>query len=282
MANLSEEEIQFIREAVEHLEFPSFLTRVTNLLGKPIEKSIDLLPGQAKNLIVSTSRKAIEGAFKVALSTIKADKASTDFREALKVSEKSGRRHLAGSALSGFAGGLLGLPAMAVELPVTTTIILRSIADTAAAMGEDISRREVQLECLYLFSLGGPSKGDDEMESAYYTARVGLASLVEKAMHFIVGKSAVEIARAVQQRSAPVLVEFICKIASRFEVVVGEKAMGQFLPGIGAAGGCILNAAFSDHFNSIARYHFGLKRLERERGKAQVERIYRDILKAMP
>lgn len=281
MADFTSDELRFLREAVAHLEFPSFLMKVTNLIGKPIEKGIEALPGPAKGLIESTSRRAIEGAFKAALSTLQSDKPPRAFKDAVREAEIAGSQHVAGSALSGFASGLFGLPALAIELPVTTGIILRSIANIAAEFGEDIESREAQLECLYIFSMGGPSPSDDEMESAYYTSRVGLARMVEKAMQFIAGKTAFQISRAVKQRSAPALVELIVRIASRFEIVVGEKAMGQLIPGIGAGAGALLNAAFSEHFNAVARYHFGLKRLEREHGKAKVEAEYGRIKQAL-
>ena len=41
------------------------------------------------------------------------------------------------SAASGAAGGAFGLASLPVELPVSTTIMLRSIADIARAEGED-------------------------------------------------------------------------------------------------------------------------------------------------
>jgi hypothetical protein len=39
---------------------------------------------------------------------------------------------------TGAGGGSFGLPALTIELPVTTTIMLRSIADIARSEGEQI------------------------------------------------------------------------------------------------------------------------------------------------
>jgi hypothetical protein len=41
-------------------------------------------------------------------------------------------------ATTGGVGGLFGLPALAIELPISTTIMLRSIADIARSEDEDI------------------------------------------------------------------------------------------------------------------------------------------------
>ena len=41
-----------------------------------------------------------------------------------------------------------------------------------------------------------------------------------------------------------------------------------------AAAGAALNVAFAEHFNTVARHHFVLRRLERERGAAAVQTAY--------
>ena len=56
---------------------------------------------------------------------------------------------------SGAIGGAFGFAALAVELPISTTILLRSIAEIARAEGEDLSRPEARLACLEVFALGG-------------------------------------------------------------------------------------------------------------------------------
>ncbi|MCZ5534582.1 EcsC family protein, partial [Escherichia coli] len=61
------------------------------------------------------------------------------------------------AALSGAIGGAFGFSALAIELPVSTTIMLRSIADIARSEGFDLDRIDTKLECLAVFSFGGPS-----------------------------------------------------------------------------------------------------------------------------
>ena len=107
---------------------------------------------------------------------------------------------------------------------------------------------------------------------------IALAQLTEAAAVFVAGKSAKEILKAVQQRSAPPLVALLVRISSRFNIVVGQKALGQLVPVVGAAGGALINAAFTEHYHKVARYHFGLKKLEREHGAAEIQSQYRAAL----
>ena len=63
------------------------------------------------------------------------------------------------------------------------------------------------------------------------------------------------------------LVRLITQVASRFRLVVSQKAAAQTIPVIGALGGAAVNYAFIDHFQSVARGHFTVRRLERKYGK---------------
>jgi len=76
--------------------------------------------------------------------------------------------HKLAVAASGGIGGFFGLPAVAVELPISTTIMLRSIADIARSEGEIISNTESQLACIEVFALGGSNKSDNASESGYF------------------------------------------------------------------------------------------------------------------
>lgn len=51
----------------------------------------------------------------------------------------------------------------------------------------------------------------------------------------------------------------------------------QAVPIVGAIGGAAVNAAFVDHFQTLARGHFTVRRLERTYGKATVRREYERI-----
>jgi hypothetical protein len=274
MPSPSEKELQFIREAARYLETPNLVHRLGQLIGKPIDKSLELLPAPAKQALNRASQRAIETALRASLATLPSDRPAPPFEEAIAATTSSRVWHGTGSAVTGALGGLFGIASFVIELPVTTTLMLRSISHTARLFGEDLGTRESQLECLYVFTLGGPTPGDDEAESAYYAGRLVFAEMVSRALKFLAGKSILEVTRAVETKSAPVLIDLILKVAGRFEITVGEKALGQLVPGIGAGVGALINVAFMEHFNETAKYHFGLRRLEREYGFDRVRQLY--------
>ena len=63
-------------------------------------------------------------------------------------------------------------------------------------------------------------------------------------------------------------------MASRFSIVVSEKAAAQAVPVIGALGGALINSVFIGHFQDVARGHFVIRRLERKYGAALVRNVY--------
>jgi EcsC protein family len=58
---------------------------------------------------------------------------------------------LAASA-SGAGAGFLGAPGLMFDIPVTTGVIIRSIAEIARSHGEDISTLETKRACLEVFA----------------------------------------------------------------------------------------------------------------------------------
>ena len=69
------------------------------------------------------------------------------------------------------------MPGLAVELPLTTTVMLHSIVEIARANGEDMSNPESALACLQVLALGPEGQGHEAMESAYYATRAALAQV---------------------------------------------------------------------------------------------------------
>jgi hypothetical protein len=103
--------------------------------------------------------------------------------------------------------------------------------------------------------------------------------MIQQAAEFLARNNAKAVAEAIARDTAPVLVRFISRVASQFNLTVTEKFLACSLPVIGVATGALVNAAFTDHFNSVARYHFGIRKLERQYGQEQVQGIYRSELK---
>lgn len=249
-----------LRKAKILLENPGIAAKITNLLGTPIEKGFELLPDNWNVKIGDITRAALSKAIHAAVLTMKdapGEKASNLW-------------HKLAVAATGGIGGFWGLPALAIELPISTTIMLRSIADIARSEDERIITVAAKIACIEVFALGGPGRRDDASESGYYAVRAALAQSVAKAAEYITEKGLVE-------EGAPALVRLIVVIAERFSIQVSEKAAAQAIPAIGAAGGAIINTLFIDHFQDMARGHFIVRRLERKYGKEIVEATYRTV-----
>ena len=184
-----------------------------------------------------------------------------------RADEAHPRWHKFASAVSGATGGAFGLPALVVELPVSTTIICRSIADIARANGEDLDDMAARMACLEVFALGGPARTDDAAESGYFAVRAALAQAVSEAGRYLATHASV-------QDGAPAIVRLVALIAARFQVQVSQKAAAQAVPIIGAAAGAIINLMFIDHFQDMSRGHFTVRRLERIHGAQAVRAAY--------
>ena len=155
-------------------------------------------------------------------------------------------------SLSGAASGFVGLPGLAVDLPVTTTLILRSIAETARAQGEDLSSDDTRRACLQVFAFGG-GRPEEDAEQGYWGARVALGLLPTEQL---VGQAARFFGRALSQ-----------------------KLMAQAIPGIGALAGGSLNYLFMDYYQAMARVHFTVRAIERRSGDpAAVRRLFDELV----
>ena len=166
---------------------------------------------------------------------------------------------MATAMASGAGGGLAGLPGVLAELPFTTTVLMRAIAQTAGEEGEDLRSDATKLECLQVFALGSPAAADDEADLGYYAVRLGLT----QALGGIAGRTLNQV-----------LPGAVAVAASRFGVPLAWKVAAETLPVIGAATGAAVNGLFVDHFQGKARGHFSIRRLERRYGVDAVRREY--------
>jgi len=257
---LSPAETSELRGAKKLLENPGIAAKVSNYVGTPIEHVLKRLPKSMTSAVNKITQKSIEKALDIALLTM--DK---EVREA-----SSNWWHKLAVGTTGATGGLFGLPGLAIELPVSTTIMLRSIADIARSEGEDLSCPVAKLQCVQVLALGGKSKRDDGTEAGYFAARTALAKSISEAAAHLTKKG-------LSQHGAPAIVRFISQIASRFSVVVSEKAAAQAVPVVGAFGGAAINTLFIDHFQDMGRGHFVVRRLERLHGQEEVRRLYEEL-----
>jgi len=255
--SIPEKDLEDLRYARSLLENPGLAAKITNMFGAPIEKGFALLPKNWSDIVASSTQKALTVAMEAAIVTMnkRSGQTSSDFLHKILV------------AASGAGGGFFGFPALPVELPISTTIMMRSIADIARSEGEQISEPETKMACIEVFALGGPGKDDDAAETGYFVIRAGLARAVTEAAQYMAE-------RGMAEKGAPVIVRLISQVASRFGVQVSEKVAAQAVPVIGAAGGSILNMLFVDHFQDMARGHFIVRRLEGKYGYDEVKKSY--------
>ena len=245
-----------LRAAAAKLEGQSFAMTVATKVGLPVEALLRFLPERTQDSIGKAVNKALEECLRVALSVGKS-----------KGSARSQRGHTLSTAVTGAVGGFFGLPGLVVELPVTTTIMLHSIAEIARREGEDLSNPDSALACLQVLALGPEGVSGEAVESAYYATRAALAQVTRDAAAYVAQKG-------LTKEGAPALIAFLARIASRFGLEVTEKAAAQLVPVAGAAGGLALNVLFTNHFQRLAEGHFTVRRLERKYGTEVVQREY--------
>lgn len=257
--SFSEKDHADLRAARLLLENPGFAIQIANLLGSPIEHLVTRqLPKRATALIERAANAAVTTAFNAAVLTMRKDKVGAASRNWL---------HRGAAVGAGAVGGFFGLPGLAVELPFTTTMILRSIADIARAEGESPHDIDTRLACIEVLAIGGRGKNDDGAESGYFATRAALAQQISAVSQHV-------LKHGLSGGGAPAVVRLVNSIASRFSVPVTQKVMAEAVPIIGAVTGAGLNAIFITHFQKIARGHFMVRRLERAHGVEVVRRAY--------
>lgn len=252
----SEVDLQALDQAVEALERTSFAARLTHAFGQPLDRAGAMLPAAAREAVSKVVAKALEAALRAALVSL-----------GQTTGPARPRLHRSLAIATGAAGGAFGLPALSVELPASTTLILRSIADIARAEGEDLTDPEAGLACLEVFALGGRSPEDDYLDSGYFAVRGLLAQTVSEAARFVAQ-------RGVDQAGAPVFVRLISLVGARFGINVTQKLAAQAVPIVGALGGGAVNYAFTTHYQALAQAHFAMRRLERTYGREAVRAEY--------
>lgn len=248
-----------LEQAVAVLEHPNWITRLTGLVGKPMEMIGNLTPKAVSRLVARASQKALMVALRLAVTTLTA-----------KPLWRSELLHKVVAAGSGAVGGAFGLATLPVELPISTTLILRSIAEIARQEGENLSNPEAVLACVQVFALGSGKEDANPAESSYFAVRAALAQSMAEAARFIAEHGFVG-------QGAPVMIRLTSEIATRFGIVVSQKVAAQAVPVIGALGGAAVNAAFMDYYQDLARAHFTVRRLERIYGRNVVRQAYDDI-----
>lgn len=260
---LTTEDFEALKLAHRRLEFPGFIVRVSNALGAPLENLSRNIPEGFRESLNTALHQTLEKTLEIAIHTLDKDGSVP--------SPRSGLYHKTLGAMSGAASGMFGLPAIIAELPITSAIMLRSIADIARSEGEDLSDPASRLACMEVFALGGRSPADDAAEIGYYGLRVALGSQMPQLSEQILNQGLSKLGKSGFSR-------FITEIASRYGIVISEKTAVQIVPILGAGAGGLINVLFMDHYQETARGHFTMRRLERRYGSDVMQSEYARLL----
>src|SRR5271168_4226655 len=160
------EDQRVLWKAVTILERESFVARLSDLTGEPVSRILNRLP----KFVNSQIQRAVNGALGKALDVAL-------FEGRVNLPEPGTIVFKALSGVTGGVSGFFGLATLPVELPVTTTLMLRSIAGIARRQGEDLKDTASRLACLEVFALGPQRKGKRAPvnETTYFATRTFLA-----------------------------------------------------------------------------------------------------------
>jgi hypothetical protein len=260
-SGLSSRHREALQRAVDLLENQNFAARLADYAGQPVDRVLRMMPKAASKGLNRLIEATILNCLNLAINSIE-----------LKAKHPPARRLT--SLLAGFNGGVsgfFGFAALPIELPLTTALMLRAIADTARHQGEDLSQLDARLACVEVFALGTRGSSQRRLDVGYYASRALLSKLAGQASTYLAERSTVSA-------STPVVNSLVSEVASRFGVIVSERFAASAVPVLGAVGGASVNVIFMNHFQRIALGHFTVRRLERVYGPALVRRHYEDLL----
>ena len=270
---ISPDDLALIQAAKQDLETLGMLMRGFNVLGNKIERGLQAIPLKQQQWLQQQVNKALMLAVKSNLATMEKGK---PFKKPSVATYKAlvTTTGMASGAFGAATG--LGTAIFASELVISTQFMMRSILDIARAQGEDLNAYDTQLAAMQVFALGGATYKTEGMDTSYYTSRVALDAALKGAAAFM-SKNGMQGLGKLLQSSANPLMKLLGLVASRFSVQVSEKFLAQALPIAGAVGGASVNFLFINHFQTMARAHFSIRRLERQYGKELVMRTYEGI-----
>jgi hypothetical protein len=256
---VSAEDLADLEWAHRHLEHPSLAARLSSVVGVPIENGLKLLPQAWYRRLEQVAEFSIQKALNLTITSM----------GKLPPDPAHDRLHKLLASGTGAVGGFFGPLMLLAELPATTALMLRSIADIAHSQGEDLSTEDARVACMQVFALGGRTKEDKAADTGYYGLRITLS------LHF--SNTVLFTGESLAHAHIPAGVNLIRGIVSRFGVVISDKAAAQVVPIVGGISGALLNWVFMQHFQDTARGHFIVRRLERSYGSELIRAEYEKI-----
>ena len=203
--------------------------QVLNALNKPTDSLLMRLPDYARDRLEDLTARGLEASLHLARHSRRV------------VGHQKPWINTAAATLTGVVGGAGGLGASLAELPVTVTLLMRSVQAVAVDYGLDPDRPAVQRDCLLVFAASGPLSPDPGLEMSFLASR---STLTGATVH-----------RA------------IALVAPRLAGVMGRKLAMQTVPVLGAASAVATNLSYAQYYQQMAHVVFGLRRLSIETGE---------------
>jgi uncharacterized protein (DUF697 family) len=259
MFPLTDKDLNDLKKAKKLLEKKSIAINLANFFGSAVETIGSLLPASYRDSISKTNLVLIDKSWEFTISTMKSP------------NEPPGKEkeHIFWVTVSGAIGGV-GIITLFLELPVTTVLMLRSVADIAKDEGEDYNQFETKITSLESFALGGNVVDDHTGETGYYAIRNILHKPLEESSKYIAQKGMAGM-------GAPFAVQLFAKIGARYQTIIAAQTAAKAIPIAGAVTGALVNVVFIDFFQDKARGHFIVKRLEKKYGEDTIRKTYHAI-----
>jgi hypothetical protein len=239
-------EAELDRLAKEYRQAGGMGLQVLNLIGTQADGLLDRLPKGVRDNLGEGTETALKLAMKAAHSS-----------RGIVGDQPRWLNTMVNTTL-GAAGGFGGLPTALAELPVTTTILLRSIQGVARDHGFDPGTESVQFDCIEVFAAAGPLERDDGADLAFLTTRMALTGATVQGL--------------------------ITRVAPKLATALGQKLAAQTVPVLGAMAGAATNYAYTSYYQKIAAVHFGVRKLAIDGDVAEAELVseLRSRLNTMP
>lgn len=261
--SLNEQEISELTIALDELESGrGILLRLADIMGGAVgqalklgERGLGFSPTLQKKL-EKLANTSIQRAFDIAILGLDS---STDKNKSFMSSGVWHDRMMKAMVVtSGAVGGFAGLGGMLPDISLTTLVLMREIAHIAQQEGEDLKDEDTKRACLEVFGLrsfANLASKDEDNKLGFFSARLML-------------------------RGRP-MVLLMADVSYQYGLSLSQKLSMQMLPVVSALCGASLNIAFLNHYRSLARLHFMVRRLERHHGplaRETVEYLYKDYL----
>src|SRR5262249_29628772 len=173
-APLSPRHHRALQRAFVLLENQNFAARLADYAGQPVDRVMRMMPKAANRSLNSAIEAAMLRCLNLAINSIQS--------RARRPPATALSSLMAG--INGGVSGFFGIAALPIELPLTTALMLRAIADTARYHGEDLSQLDARLACVEVFALG--TRGSQKrMDVGYYASRALLSKLAGEASSYL-------------------------------------------------------------------------------------------------